>query len=207
MASQGVSSMNRFLRFGWWLSAVLAVVSCGVPSTRYYTIEMPRVAKEPGGSTGRRILVRRLSADQVLVDDRILYRERPNEVAFYAYKRWANPPVDIVTNYIAYRLEASGDYAGVSASRSASPPDLVLRGRLLHFEEVDRGKEVYASVAMALELTDAKTQVQLWRGEADCTRPVAVRDMSGVVNEISGCLEETVSKLLDSMSKELEKAK
>jgi len=199
--------MNRVLRFGWWLCVVLAVESCGVPGTRYYTIEMPRVTKEQADSAERRILVRRLNADRVLVDDRIVYREKPNEVAFYAYKRWAEPPVDIVTNYIAYRLEASGDFAGVSAFRSAGTPDLVLQGRLLHFEEVDRGKEVFASVAMALELTDGKTHVQLWRGEADCTRPVSIRDMSGVVNEISGCLDETVSKLLDSMRKELGKAR
>lgn len=198
--------MNRVLRFGWWLPVVLAVASCGVPSTHYYTIEMPRVTQGQGHSVDRRILVRRLNADQVLVDDRILYRAKPNEVGFYAYKRWANPPVDIVTNYIAYRLEASGDFAGVSSYRSGGPPDLVLQGRLFHFEEVDRGKEVFASVAMGLELTEARTQVQVWRGEAECTRPVTVRDMSGVVDGISGCLNETVSKLLDSMRKELDKA-
>jgi ABC-type uncharacterized transport system auxiliary subunit len=200
--------MNIVLRFGWWLPVVLAVVSCGgVPRTHYYTIEVPRVTREHGVPIDRQIRVQRLSANQLLVDDRILYRENPNEVSFYEYKRWANPPVDIATEYITYRLEASGDYTSVSSYKSDGPPDLVLRGRLFHFEEVDQGKEVFASVAMELQLTDARTRAQVWRGEAECTRPVATRDMSGVVSGISGCLDETVSKLLDSMRQEIGRAK
>jgi ABC-type uncharacterized transport system auxiliary subunit len=190
-----------------WLPVALAVVSCGVPRTHYYTIEMPRVTKGSGASIDRRIVVQRFSADQVLADDRILYREGPNEVSFYEYKRWANPPVDIVTDYVLYRLKASGDYGSVSSQKAGGPSDLMLRGRLYHFEEVDRGKEVFATVALELELTDTRTRASVWRGEAECTRPVAARDMGGGVGGISECLEETASKLLESMRQEIGKAK
>ena len=201
----GKASMSRILKCGLWLPVAFAIVSCGVPRTYYYTIEMPRATRGGGVPVDRRIVVQRLRADQVLVDDRILYRERPNEVRFYEYRRWANPPVDIVTNYLMYRLKESGDYSSVASYKTAGPSDLTLRGRLYHFEEVDRGKEVIASVAMELELTDNKTQASVWRGEAECTRPVAIRDMSGIVGGISECLDETAAKLLGSMRQEIGK--
>jgi ABC-type uncharacterized transport system auxiliary subunit len=166
---------------------------------------MPQATRGDGTQIERRIAVQRFSADQTLVDDRILYRERPNELSFYEYKRWANPPVDIVTDYFIHRMKDSGDYLDVSPAKTAGASDLTLRGRLYHFEEVDRGKEVLASVAVELELTDNKTRASVWRGNAECTRPVADRDMGGVVTGISECLDETASKLLGSMRQEMEK--
>jgi ABC-type uncharacterized transport system auxiliary subunit len=201
----GKARMSQILKCGLWLPVAVAIVSCGVPRTYYYTIEMPRVTKERAVPVDRRIVVQRFSADQVLVDDRILYRGRPNEVSFYEYKRWANSPVDIVTNYFVHRLKESGDYSSVSSRKGGGPSDLTLRGRLFHFEEVDQGKEVFASVALELELTDNKTQASIWRGEAECTRPVTTRDMSGIVAGISECLDETASKLLGSMRQEIGK--
>ena len=197
--------MSRILKYGLWLPVAVAVASCGVPRTYYYTIEMPRVTKERAVPVDRRVFVQRFSADQTLVDNRILYRERPNEVSFYEYKRWANSPVDIVTGYFVRRLKESGDFSSVSSHKGGSSTDLTLRGRLLHFEEVDRGKEVLASVALEIELTDNKTRASVWRGDAECTRPVADRDMSGVVTGISECLDETASKLLGSMRQEMGK--
>jgi ABC-type uncharacterized transport system auxiliary subunit len=195
--------MRRILKWGSWLPVAFAVVCCGVPRTNYFTIEMPQAAKGAGAPIQRRIAVQRFSADQTLVDDRILYRERPNEVSFYDYKRWANSPVDIVTDYFVRRMKNSGDYLDVSPAKTAGASDLTLRGRLYHFEEVDRGKEVLASVAVELELIDNKTRTSVWRGNAACTRPVATRDMGGVVTGISECLDETASKLLDSMRQEI----
>ncbi len=198
--------MRRIIKCGLWLPVAFAVVSCGgVPRTYYYTIEIPGATKASGIPIDRRIAVHRFSADPLLADDRVLYRERPNEVSFYEYRRWANTPVDMVTNYFLYRLKESGDYSSASSYKAAATSDMALRGRLLHFEEVDRNKEVFASVSIELELTDNKTQTPVWRGKAECTRPVATRDMGGVVTGISECLDETASKLLGSMRQEIGK--
>jgi ABC-type uncharacterized transport system auxiliary subunit len=143
----------------------------------------------------------------MLMDDRILYREGPNEVNFYEYHRWASPPVDLATNYFLHRLKDSGTYARVSAYYDAAHADLTLQGRLHNFEEVDRGKEVFASVALELELLDTATRALVWRGEAECAHPLPTTDIAGVVRGIYGCLDETASKLLVSMRQELGKDK
>ena len=199
--------MNRDLRYWWWLAVVIAGSSCAVPRTRYYTLEMPHAAAGPGTAIASHITVQRFRADRVLMDERILYREGPHEVGFYEYHRWANPPADLATDYVLHRLRDSGTYARVLSYKDGGQSDVTLQGRLYHFEEVDRGKEVFASVALELELLDTKTRASVWRGEAECSRPVAVRDVPGVVREIHGCLEETASKLLVAMQQQIGKAR
>jgi ABC-type uncharacterized transport system auxiliary subunit len=199
--------MNRNLRYWWPLAVVIAGASCSIPRTHYFTLEMPRAAAESGTAIARHITVQRFRADRVLMDERILYRQGPHEVGFYEYHRWANPPADLAADYVLHRLRDSGIYARVSSYKDGGQPDFSLQGRLYHFEEVDRDKEVFASVALELELLDVRTRASVWRGEAECSRPVAVRDVPGVVREIHGCLEETASKLLVAMQQQIGRAR
>ena len=62
--------MSRILKYGLWLPVAVAVASCGVPRTYYYTIEMPRVTKERAVPVDRRVFVQRFSADRrIAMDD------------------------------------------------------------------------------------------------------------------------------------------
>lgn len=198
--------MTRKLRPWLWLAAALVCTSCGMPRTHYYTMERPHASQGPGTTNlPFHIAVQRFRAERVLMDDRILYREGPHEVNFYEYHRWASTPVDLVTDYFLHRLKDSGIYRRVSAYSEGAGSDYTLRGRLQHFEEVDRGKEVFSSVGLELELLDTKSRALIWRGEAESTRPLASRDMAGVVGGIFECLDETASKLLGSMQQQIEK--
>jgi ABC-type uncharacterized transport system auxiliary subunit len=196
--------MSLNFRQPWLPAILLASLSCGIPRTHYYTLDMPHIAQTQGTAIPRTLTIQRFRADLVLMDERILYRESPDEVNFYEYHRWASPPADLATNYFIHRLKDSGVYSRVSGYNERAPSDLMLRGQLHRFEEVDRGKEVFASVALELELTEAGTSASLWRGEADCTRPLESRDISGVVRGIHECLDETASKLLGSMQQRVE---
>ena len=199
--------MQRNLRYGLWLTVVIAGASCAIPRLHYYTLEMPHAEAGTGPAIARHITVQRFRADRVLMDDRILYREGPNPIGFYEYHRWANPPADLATDYFLHRLKDSGAYARVSSYRDGGQSDFTLQGRLYRFEEIDRGKEVFASVALELELLDTRTRASVWRAEAECSRPVAARDVPGVVQEIHGCLEETAAKLLGAMQQQIAKAR
>jgi ABC-type uncharacterized transport system auxiliary subunit len=197
--------MSRHLRHRWWLALVIAGTSCSIPKTHFYTLEVPHVPALTGGAVARHITVQRFRADQVLMDDRILYRVGSHEVNFYEYHRWASPPVDLVTDYFLHRLQDSGDYARVSSYKDGARSDFTLNGRLFRFEEVDRDKEVSVSVALELELQDSKTRASIWRGETECTHPVGDRTVAGVVRGIYACLEEAAGKLLPSMQEEVGK--
>jgi len=180
-----------------------AGVTCSIPRIHYYTLEVPHVSSQAAPENSYHVTIQRFSADQILRDERILYREGPHEVSFYEYHRWASPPAELVTSYFIHRLRDSGTYARVSSYKDGPQADFILQGRLHNFEEVDRGKETLASVALEIELLEAKTRQPIWRNEADCTRPLPGRDMAGLVDGIYGCLDETATKLLTAMHEQI----
>ncbi len=190
----------------WLLAAAFAAASCSLPRIHYYTMDIPHTSPGTDPVIARHITIQRFQSESVLRDDRILYRVSPNEIGFYEYHRWTNPPADLVTDYFTHRLKDSGTYSGVSVYKNGSKSDFILQGRVHHFEEVDKGKEVFASVSLELELLDSKTRASIWRGEADCSHPLASRDMAGVTQGIYGCLTETASNLLNSMQRQVERA-
>jgi ABC-type uncharacterized transport system auxiliary subunit len=200
--------MNRRSARGlpWLAAGALAAVSCSVPKTHYYVLEFPHTPPTASARVPRQIAVQPFRSNRVFSEERIAYREGENQVNFYEYHRWANQPGEMVTNYFIHRLQDSGLYAGVSSSKQGPPPDFILQGQILHFEEIDRGKEVSASVALELELMNGKTRALAWRGEADCAKPLASRDMAGVTQGIHACLDETATKLLGALFTEIEQS-
>ncbi len=199
--------MSRSLRqYSWW-AFILAGLSCGLPKTHYYTLEPPHTPQVSRPAIHCHLTILRFRADSILLDDRILYREGPQEINFYEYHRWASPPADLVTRYFLHRLKDTGTYAHVSAHNEGGHPDFTLSGYLHHFEEVDQGKDVSARVALEIELLDSKTRSPLWRGEAECSRPLPSKDMAGLVRVIYGCLDETASKLLTDIQNRIEQQK
>ncbi len=199
--------MNQQKVLGWLLAAgALAAVSCSIPRTHYYLLEYPHTPPAPAPTVASSIAVQRFQAEQIFVDDRIVYRQSPNEVNHYEYERWAGPPEDLVTNYVIHRLNDSGSYAQVSSYKNGPQSDFILQGRIHHFEEVDLGKEVSASVDLELELVNGTTRATVWRDEATCSKPLTAHTVNGVAQGIHACLEETAAKLLGEMHTQLEKA-
>ncbi|MBZ5555267.1 MAG: ABC-type transport auxiliary lipoprotein family protein [Acidobacteriia bacterium] len=197
--------MNKKLAIGLVLLVLAMSGGCGIPKTHYYIVESPHVHSNGGAVISKAIMVDRFRANRVLQEDRILYRENENEVNYYEYERWTSPPVDLVTNYFVHHLKDSAAYANVSGTRDIERADYRLRGRVRRFEEVDRGKQVSAEVALEVELVDAKTGQGLWRGEEECSRPMTVRTVAAVVQGIQQCLDETANKLLNSMQDRIQK--
>jgi ABC-type uncharacterized transport system auxiliary subunit len=186
---------------------LLVLCACGLPKTRYYSMELPHAPKATGPVISHQLTVQRFRANQMLMDDRIMYRESPVQVNFYEYHRWANPPVDLATQHVIHRLKDSGAFSLVTMSNDGPPPDLILRGRLHKFEEVDRGKEVQVAFALELELVDGKSRTPIWREEGECLRPVTTRDMPGVVQGLYDCMDEVCGRLLLSMQETTRKMK
>lgn len=184
---------------------MLTLLGCGLPKTKYYVVESPHAPATLSPTIPRRITVARFRANDMLQDDRILYRESGNQVNFYEYQRWASPPVDLVTQYIMHRLKDSAVFSTVSSPQDGLKTDYTLQGRVRSFEEWDRGKDVSARVALEAELLDNKSRSILWRDEVECTRPITTRTVPAVVQGIEQCLDKTTAQLIGSMQSRMAK--
>src|SRR6187402_2785988 len=120
------------------LALALALAACAgkIPETRYYQLSAP-VAKAPAGTLV--IALESFDTDAGYDDDRIVYRTTPYRLDYYQYHRWSAAPGTIVGNYLEQALERSGQFRAVSREASDRSP-VVVRGRVLAMEEVDRSK-------------------------------------------------------------------
>jgi ABC-type uncharacterized transport system auxiliary subunit len=143
------------------------------------------------------------SASHLLRQDRIVYFSNQNELNFYHYHRWAEPPPALVQSLMIQELRAAGVFDDVVAYRAQPGLDYVLRGQLLAMEEVDEGTEVKARFGLALELVRQEDNRTLWSQQHRCERPVSGETVEAVVSAINTCVDETLTQLTRSLGQSL----
>jgi ABC-type uncharacterized transport system auxiliary subunit len=121
------------------------------------------------------------------------------QIGFYDYHRWATDPRDFVTNVIADRLRASGNFAEVKLYDGRSRVDYIISGRLEKLEEVDYEGGVKVEVALSAQMTDVRTGATVWVNSASDIENVAQRNVPAVVSEMSHTMDRTLEKLLSSI--------
>src|SRR5258708_31331194 len=117
----------------------------------------PPAGPEAGASVG----MREFRSPGFLRQGPLVYRASAEQIGFYSYHRWATDPRDFVTNAIADRLRASGNFAEVKIYHGRSSSDYIISGRLERLEEVDYKCAVKDEVALYAEITDLRNEPTL----------------------------------------------
>lgn len=184
---------------GLALIFALACMACGsAPPMNYYTVRLPQPPAATGSGKGQ-LGVALLQADHLLRQDRIVYFTQQHGLNYYHYHRWAEPPVSMVQSALIRKIQAAGMFGDVVQYRAQKGLDYVLRGRLLALEEVDAGTEVSARFGLQLELVRQEDAHVVWSNGHQCERPVATKSVDAVVEVLSGCVEEGLTQLTQSL--------
>ena len=89
------------------VTAALAA-SCGATRpSRYYALELPATNTAAPSVLPVALLVARVTAPQILRDDRIAYRSSATEIGMYEYHRWSEPPGTMLEALLVRRLRAT----------------------------------------------------------------------------------------------------
>ncbi|HTZ95376.1 MAG TPA: ABC-type transport auxiliary lipoprotein family protein [Terriglobales bacterium] len=180
------------------LAALIMVTGCGgaVKYPNYYTLNVPPPPDPPAAEGIHATLaVREFRSPTYLREGAIVYKTSPEQIGFYNYHRWAVDPREFVTNAVAERLRASGNFAEVKLY-DGRPVDYVLSGRLEHLEEVDYGGAVKVEVAISAQMTSLATGSTVWMNQASETGTVTKRDVPSVVAEMNSTMGRAIEKLL-----------
>lgn len=195
---------RTFLALLLGAAACLSFAGCAsVNDLHLYTLgEAGPVSSAGGDTTKPMIRVERLAVAEPYAGRRIVYRPTANEVAFWEFHQWAAPPGRMITLRVSERLAGSGLFRGVdSFPYSWEDADLVLRGAVLAFEEVDRGEDWYAHVKLFLELTSRKTgRSMLWSSKIDVEKKAEKRKPEALVDALSQALDEAIAKAQEGMA-------
>jgi len=188
------------------LAALVILVSCGgkVRYPNYYTLNLPAPPDPPAAENAHAaVAIREFRAPAYLKQGAIAYKPSPDQIAFYAYHRWAINPCEFVTNSVIERVRGSGHFAHVMSYDGRPGIDYVLSGRLEKLEEIDYGGGVKVEVAISAQMTNLATGTTVWTNAVSEEGDVNKRDVPAVVSEMNRTMERAINKLLSPMPSDL----
>jgi ABC-type uncharacterized transport system auxiliary subunit len=126
------------------------------------------------------LLLGPITTSHLYRDDHIVYTSNGEAIGTYEYRRWAEPPSEMISDVLLRELQESERFQHVYSLRSDSRGDYILRGRLYDFREI-AGNGVAARVSFEFELRDSKTGATVWSQYYSHDEPVDRKDVKAVV--------------------------
>jgi uncharacterized lipoprotein YmbA len=184
-----------------FVAILVLAAACGgkIPPTNYYVLHFPPQQPASAKPLTATAVVMPLRASEMLTQDRIVYRETPEQVGFYEYHRWAEDPRLTITQAIIEQLRQRRTFRQVVLFDGRSKADYIIRGRLDRLEEVDYPEGVSVRVQLSVKLLDAQEAETLWQGAAEETGKVGVGEVRSVVAEMSAAARSGVEKLASEL--------
>lgn len=184
-------------------AATLLMAGCGgkVVRPHYYTLETPpaRTAAVSGLQIVATVAVKEFGAPPYLRQGRIVYRQSPEEIGFYEYRRWAVDPAESITAAMIESLRATGMFPFVKRYDGRNEQDYLLTGRLERLEEVDYGGPVRVNAVVSAELVNLRTGTTEWTGNASATFNVETSNVDSVVAQMDRAVQDCIDQLTISM--------
>jgi ABC-type uncharacterized transport system auxiliary subunit len=178
----------------------IAVAGCGAArSTQYYQLSVPaNMQQSPPNPNGVSLALGPLVASHLYREDRIVYSAGPQQMGTYEYKRWTEPPAEMIREVLLRELRASGRYREVVSQRSSRSTDYVLRGHLYDFKELT-GATLVARVTFEFELTDTKAGAVVWTHYYSHDEPVSGKDVPAMVTALDHNVQRGVDEIKASL--------
>jgi len=191
--------MNKHLIVPFALAALIILVGCGgaVKYPNYYALHVPPPPDPPAQEGVRASLaIREFRSPTYLRQGAIVYKTSPEQIGFYNYHRWAVDPREFLTNAVADRLRASGNFTQVKLYDGRPDINYVLSGRLEKLEEIDYEGGVKVEVAISAQMTSLATGATVWTNAVSEVGTVGQHDVPAVVSEMNRTMERAIVKLL-----------
>jgi ABC-type uncharacterized transport system auxiliary subunit len=176
-----------------------ALAGCGsaVKYPNYYTLHVPPPPDPPvPEGVHASLAIRQFRSPNYLRQGAIVYKTSPEQLGFYEYHRWAVDPREFLTNAVADRLRASGNFTQVKLYDGRSDIDYILSGHLERLEEIDYERGVKVEVAISAQMLSVATGETVWTNAVSEVGTVDQRNVAAVVSEMNRTMERAIEKLL-----------
>jgi ABC-type uncharacterized transport system auxiliary subunit len=143
--------------------------------------------------------IERFGATEALRNDRLVYYSSPNQVGFYDYHRWVADPATMLRDDVARRIHQAGLFADVQLLPARGAVDYYLRGRVLHFEEVDYDGGVGGRAGLDLTLVRASDRQVVWSGSKVVKIAAAGQGHAAVVEALNAASDQVLGDLVPQL--------
>ena len=181
-----------------------------VPPREMYRLTLPdtgsgQAATAPSAPLKGTLAILGYATPGVYGEPGIVFRIEESEYGAYPSREWAVPlgeQLAVLTERMLTRNPLSTELA-VFDPPSRRSQTYIWRGTVREFDEVDRGKQVFAAVRIDARLVRADDDSILWSGSATAEREVPTPNMSGIVQALSALAEQVVGELVDRAKRDL----
>ncbi len=122
-----------------------------------FTID-PRPEGEAVAGAGPAIFVAAPRGGPGIEGPRMAYVRRPNELAYYARSRWAEPPARMLRPLLVRALERTGRFQAVTEVAPGAPGGLRLETEVARLQQEFTERPSRVRLTLRLELTDAASR-------------------------------------------------
>lgn len=186
------------------LAGILVTANCGATRpVKYYTLNPaptpePSISVESNAPLPVTILVGRITASHLYLDDPIVYSSGGVELGTYPSHRWAEAPTEMIESMLTQSLRAKGKFRSVGRLGSRARGDYILRGHLYSLEEVD-SPSLTARFALELELFHPETGAVVWTQSYSHDEPVNQKTVPAVVEALRQNVLTGIDQLTSSL--------
>jgi ABC-type uncharacterized transport system auxiliary subunit len=193
-----------------WVCAAIALSgwACGgAQPIHHYQPNVVSGEVDSQGSSGDLVLaIEDFSAGSAYDEKRIVYRKSDYRFDYYHYHRWASTPGLLVSDALREVYRSTGAFQAVVGGYD-SRADVVLSGRVVAFEEVNKSKKEWLGrVVLDLRLRDARTGELLWNDLMRREVPVKNQSPEGLTAALSRGLTDIGVTTADNLVKVGKKA-
>ena len=177
------------------------MVGCATPvyiPTLHYLIDPPTNVQEVEASD-KCLAIRTLESPQtyrlqiLFLANNVVLDEYPNA-------KWAEQPKEAVTQAITDAIKATKRFRDVVNAADFADPDLLLTGKLRHFEEVRNEDGRFAECEVRLELRTTKERELLWAKTLNERVPVTEQTVEGTAKAMNGAVAQIATKVAEALS-------
>ena len=181
-----------------------------VPPREMYRLSLPdtgsgQAATAPSAPLKGTLAILGYATPGIYGEPGIVFRIEESEYGAYPSREWALPlgeQLAVLTERMLARNPLSTESA-VFDPPSKRSQTYMWRATVREFDEVDRGKQVFAAVRIDARLVRADDDSILWSGSASAEREVPTPNMSGIVQTLSALAEQVVGELVDRAKRDL----
>jgi ABC-type uncharacterized transport system auxiliary subunit len=194
---------------GLTLALTAAILSCAlscasIPHTNYYVLGL---SHNPDQTTHESkfphtLAIAPFKSESTYARKKIIWRSGPNHLGYYPYDRWAALPAEMFSHRLYQRALNSNLFGRVLSGAASEDADLILKGRITSFEEVDTREGWFGKVEVEAELVQSDGTV-IWSGIVGHTEPAAEESVDAAVNAIARATEATITIILSSAERSL----
>lgn len=181
--------------------SLVLLVGCATPvyvPTLHYIIAPPADVQE-ADTTDRCLAIRTLESTQTY-KLQVLYRTNNVVLDEYPNSKWAELPKEAVTQAITDAIIASKRFRDVANAADFPVPDLLLTGKLRHFEEVRNEEGRFAECEVRLELRTTKERELLWAETLNESVPVSEKTVEGTAKAMNQAVAQIATKVAKVLS-------